>query len=302
MTTTTATAARSGRRIATDPGTSPAWWFLDTLAVLRNPADGPDTPTVLELIVPPGGSPPRHVHQELNDAFYMLEGEVVLSCGDETVIARPGTYAVIPLGTDHTFRVTSSVPARMLMIHDDDSFLRMVQDGGVPAPDHVLPRPGEVNVDMEALSRLVEDHDSHVVGPPMEEDEARSVVGPAQQSLGPVNHVSVTVTDLPRSEAWYRENFGLVRVDGEIAGDGTGHVVLLSPEGGWMLSLGSGASAGVQHVAVTCADRAALASWQRRLAQLGAEPGTITDAPYGSGFVTRDPDGLEFELFAPPAG
>jgi hypothetical protein len=75
--TTTAPAARTGRRIATDSGTSPGWWFLDTLAVLRNPADGPAAPIVLELTVPPGGSPPRHVHQGLNDAFYLLEGEVV---------------------------------------------------------------------------------------------------------------------------------------------------------------------------------------------------------------------------------
>jgi catechol 2,3-dioxygenase-like lactoylglutathione lyase family enzyme len=206
------------------------------------------------------------------------------------------------MGTDHTFRVTSTVPARMLMIHDDDSFLRMVQDGGVPATEHVLPRPGQVNLDVETLSRLVEEHDSHVVGPPMEEDAARAAAGAAQPSLGPVNHVSLTVTDLPRSEAWYRENFGLLRVDGEIADDGTGHVVLLSPDGGWMLPLGSDTTAGVQHVAVGCTDRDALAAWRRTLAERGAEPGTITDAPYGSGFVTRDPDGLEFELFAPPAG
>ena len=26
---------------------------------------------------------------------------------------------------------------------------------------------------------------------------------------------------------------------------------------------------------------------------------SLTDAPYGSGFVVRDPDGLELELFAP---
>src|SRR5690348_9646680 len=219
--TTTAPAARSERRIATEPDSSPAWWFLDTLAVLRNPAGGPQSPTVLELVVPPGGSPPRHVHQELNDAFYLLEGEVVLSCGDQTVVARPGTYAVVPQGSDHTFRVTSSVPARMLMIHDDDSFLRMVQDGGVPTQEHVLPVAGQVNLDFDTLSRLVEEHDSHVVGPPMEEDDARAVVGPAQPALGPVNHVALAVSDLPRSDSWYRENFGLVRVDGEIAEDGT---------------------------------------------------------------------------------
>jgi catechol 2,3-dioxygenase-like lactoylglutathione lyase family enzyme len=107
------------------------------------------------------------------------------------------------------------------------------------------------------------------------------------------------VTDLPRSASWYAETLGLVRVDGEIADDGTGHVALLSPAGGWVLALSSAASPAVEHVAFTCADRDALCAQRDLLAARGAEPGTITDAPYGSGFVVRDPDGIELELFAP---
>jgi quercetin dioxygenase-like cupin family protein len=165
--------------LATDPETSEAWWFLDSMVLLRNPAGGPRFPLVMELIVPPGGSPPRHVHQGLDDAFFLLEGEVVLSVGDETVLARPGTYAVVPAGSAHTFRVTSATPARMLQIHDDDSFLRMVRAGGVPAKERRLPPAGAVNLDPETLARLVEEHDSHVVGGPLEKGEARAALGPS---------------------------------------------------------------------------------------------------------------------------
>jgi catechol 2,3-dioxygenase-like lactoylglutathione lyase family enzyme len=269
--------------------------------LVRNPEGVPRFPLVMELIVPPGGSPPRHVHQGLNDAFVLLEGEVVLSVDDETVVARPGTYAVVPVGSNHTFRVTSPTPARMLQIHDDDSFLRMVQAGGTPATEHRLPPPGKVNLDAEALGRLVEEHDSHVVGDPLEEYEARAVVGPVQPALGPVNHLELAVTDLRRSEAWYAEAFGLVRIVGEIADDGSGHLTLLSPTGGWVLALCAPATPAVRHVAFTCADRSALVAWRDALASKNVAPGTITDAPYGSGFVVRDPDGLELELFAPPS-
>jgi quercetin dioxygenase-like cupin family protein/catechol 2,3-dioxygenase-like lactoylglutathione lyase family enzyme len=289
-----------GRQFATEPETSEAWWFLDTMVVVRNPEGVPRLPLVMELIVPPGGSPPRHVHQDLNDAFFLLEGEVVLSVGEETVVARPGTYAVVPVGSDHTFRVTSPTPARMLQIHDDDSFLRMVQAGGVPATAHRLPPPGSVNVDLETLGRLVEEHDSHVVGGSLEEDEARAALGPVQPVLGPVNHLELAVSDLRRSEAWYTGAFDLVRIDGEIAEDGSGHLTLVSPTGGWLLALSAAASPAVTHVAFTCADRAALVAWRDALAAKDLTPGTITDAPYGSGFVVRDPDGLELELFAPP--
>jgi len=288
-------------RFATEPETSEAWWFLDTCVVVRNPEGAPRYPLVMELIVPPGGSPPRHVHQDLNDAFFLLEGEVVLSVGEETIVAHPGTYAVVPVGSDHTFRVTSPTPARMLQIHDDDSFLRMVQAGGVPATEHRLPPPGKVNLDLETLSRLVEEHDSHVVGGSLEEDEARAALGAVQPVLGPVNHLELAVTDLRRSEAWYTGAFGLVRIDGEIADDGSGHVTLGSISGGWVLALSGPASPVVRHVAFTCADRGALVAWRDALASKDVAPGTITDAPYGSGFVVRDPDGLELELFAPPS-
>lgn len=300
MTTTNPSTPSPEARFCTDPETSQAWWFLDSMVLLRNPEQAPRFPLVMELIVPPGGSPPRHVHQELHDAFFVLDGEVVVSVGEETAVARPGTYAVVPVGSDHTFRVTSPNPARILLVHDDDSFLRMVQAGGTRADEHRLPSPGESNLEMERLRQLVEEHDSRVVGPSLEEDQARSVVGAPQPTLGPVNHVALGVTDLRRSEPWYLDAFGLVRVDGETAEDGSGHVVLASPTGGWLLTLEAPSSPAVDHVAFTCPDRGALAAWRDGVAERGLTPGTITDAPYGSGFVLQDPDGLELELFAPP--
>jgi mannose-6-phosphate isomerase-like protein (cupin superfamily)/catechol 2,3-dioxygenase-like lactoylglutathione lyase family enzyme len=298
---TTAPATSRTREIATEPASSRAWWFLGTLAVLRNPQDGPRTPAVIELTVPPGGSPPRHFHEGLDDSFLLLDGEVVLRCGDQTVVARPGTYATVPAGTEHTFRVTSAVPARMLLVHGDDSFLSLIEAAGTPTTELRLPPEGEFDLDLDTLVRLNEEHDSHIVGPSLPEDEARAAVGTTEPEIGPVNHVSVHVTDLRRSEQWYARAFGVVRVDGEIDADGQGHVVLASPTGGWLLSLTSAPSPAVDHIAFTCADRDALVAHRQRLAERGVEPGIITDAPYGSGFVLRDPDGLEVELFAPPA-
>ncbi len=304
MSTEADRAVRSAERhIFSEPETSRAWWFLGTLAVLRNPEGTPRTPAVIELTVPPGGSPPRHVHEALDDAFLVLDGEVVVRCGEQTLLARPGTYVRVPSGVEHTFRVTSPVPARMLQVHNDESFLALIEAVGTPTQELRLPPAGQFDMDLETLVRLNAEHDSRIVGPSLEEDEARAVVGDGskQPSLGPVNHISMTVTDLRRSVPWYTHAFGLVRVDGEVAEDGSGHVVLASTTGGWMLSLTGAAPPGVEHVAIGCADRDELVGWRGLLTERAAAPGTITDAPYGSGFVVRDPDGLELELFAPPA-
>jgi catechol-2,3-dioxygenase len=54
-------------------------------------------------------------------------------------------------------------------------------------------------------------------------------------------------------------------------------------------------------VAFAVADRAALASWKDRLAELAIPVDEIKDAHYGSGLSFKDPDGLALELFCPPA-
>lgn len=288
------------RELSSERESSRAWWFLGTLAIVRNPIGAPRTPAVVELVIPPGGSPPRHVHDTLDDSFLLLDGEVVVRCGDETIVGRAGSYICLPAGLDHTFRVTSTRPARMLLVHADDSFLSFIEAVGSPAPHLQLPAGGDPGLDFETLARLSAEHGSPFVGPSLDDAEARSFLPPAQPALGPIHHLSVQVRDVAHSEQWYCQAFDLVRVDGEVADDGTGHVVLASPSG-WLVSLASAAQARVDHVAVGCSDRTELALLRDQLAARGVEPGTITDAPYGSGFALRDPDGIELELFAPPA-
>jgi len=163
------------RTIATVPTTSRAWWFLGTLAVLRNPVGAPRTPAVIELTVPPGGSPPRHVHESLDDAFLLLDGEVVVRCGDETVVATPGSYVVLPHGVEHTFRVTSSTPARLLLVHADDSFLQFIETVGTPTTEHRLPSPDEPAVDVDVV-QVSARHGAPIVGPSLEEDDVRALL------------------------------------------------------------------------------------------------------------------------------
>jgi quercetin dioxygenase-like cupin family protein/catechol 2,3-dioxygenase-like lactoylglutathione lyase family enzyme len=292
--------AAAHRELSSERESSRAWWFLGTLAIVRNPPGAPRTPAVVELVVPPGGSPPRHVHASLDDSFLLLDGEVVVRCGDETIVGRAGSYICLPAGVEHTFRVTSTRAARMLLVHGDDSFLSFIEAVGSPANQFHLPPSDAPEIDFDTVARLSAQHGSPFVGPSLEEADARAFVPPAQPLLGPIHHLSVHVRDVARSEQWYAKAFDLIRIDGQIADDGNGHVVL-GGSAGWIVTLSSAAQAGVEHVAVGCNDRTELVCWRDVLTERGIAPGTITDAAYGSGFVVRDPDGIELEIFAPPA-
>jgi catechol 2,3-dioxygenase-like lactoylglutathione lyase family enzyme len=188
----------------------------------------------------------------------------------------------------------------MLLVHDDDSFLEFIESLGTPTTERRLPPAGESDVAGETIVRVSAEHRAPIVGPSLEEHDARAyAAGPSDPTLGGINHVSLVVSDLRRSEQWYAETLGLMRVDGEIAEDGTGHIAMLHPAGGWVVGLASGTAPHVEHVAFTCTDREQLKRSHQSLISRSIPAGTITDAPYGSGFVLRDPDGLEMELFAP---
>jgi quercetin dioxygenase-like cupin family protein len=183
MSNETSSFGSAKRQLATEPHTSRAWWFLGTLAVLRNPAGAPRTPAVIELTVPPGGSPPRHVHDSVDDSFLVLDGEIVVRCGEQTFLATRGSYVALPAGIEHTFRVTSGAPAKLLLVHADDSFLSFIEAAGSPTEDLVVPPKGAADLDRAALIRVAAEHDVRIVGPSLDEQEAAACLEASRDGL-----------------------------------------------------------------------------------------------------------------------
>jgi quercetin dioxygenase-like cupin family protein len=69
--------------------------------------------TVMESTVDQG--PPRHVHEDEDEAFYVLSGSLVVSCGDEVFEAGPRSFVWLPRGIPHTFRAAEGT-ANVLFI------------------------------------------------------------------------------------------------------------------------------------------------------------------------------------------
>jgi len=68
-----------------------------------------------EAIVPPGGGPPPHIHSREEESFYVLEGEITFTVGEEKFLATPGTFANMPVGSLHSFKNESDKTARMIL-------------------------------------------------------------------------------------------------------------------------------------------------------------------------------------------
>ncbi len=150
-----------------------AWWFLDTLVVEHRCAPGMDT-VVLEMTLPVGSAPPLHVHNDLDDTWYILEGQMVVRCGDDELVVGAGHWVSMPRGVPHTFVVVGERQARILMIHDNASFRDFVRALGVPATSRVVPDQ-PVFPTMEELARVAGLNDLTPVGPPLSSETARAI-------------------------------------------------------------------------------------------------------------------------------
>lgn len=64
----------------------------------------------------------QHVHDGEDDAFYVLEGQLVVTYGEEEVVAGPGTFVLVPPGVRHGLRNDGDTPVRMLNIHSPAGF------------------------------------------------------------------------------------------------------------------------------------------------------------------------------------
>ena len=81
--------------------------------------------TVLEFTVESDAyeGPDPHTHDEHTDSFYVLEGELELTLGNDTFTAGPGTFVAAPPGVRHGFKIPrGSGRVRFLNVHTPGGF------------------------------------------------------------------------------------------------------------------------------------------------------------------------------------
>ncbi|MBE9155807.1 cupin domain-containing protein [Nodosilinea sp. LEGE 06152] len=72
---------------------------------------------LFEFVMEPGtdGASP-HIHKELTEAFYVVEGNVELVLGDRRIVAEPKTFILVPENTPHGFSNAGQTPATLLIL------------------------------------------------------------------------------------------------------------------------------------------------------------------------------------------
>ena len=136
-----------------------------------------------------------------------------------------------------------------------------------------------------------------------------------------LHHIALTVSDLEASVDWYSKVFGVQHLMDAPHAGGLGRI-LADDTRSLMIALHAHdrsagepfheTRTGLDHVGFVVPSRSDLERWQEHLAGHGVQRAAaadrpltqspIADEPYASVLVFRDPDNIQLELFAPPAG
>src|ERR1700739_4045867 len=134
-----------------DRDTAPAYWMLDLLwLVLADGRDAGGGYSVMEQLMPQGSGPPiPHIHP-IDEWFYVIEGELTLKLGEQTIAGGAGNFVWIPRGTVHLFTVTSQL-CRALNCYTPAGFEQVIIGLADPAERRELPppmgKPDQVTID-----------------------------------------------------------------------------------------------------------------------------------------------------------
>jgi quercetin dioxygenase-like cupin family protein len=118
--------------------------------LLRSEATGGHV-SVTEIVVPPhSAGPPLHTH-DFDEAFYMLEGELIFQVDHALVTKGPGELSFAARNVAHTLANHGDAPARYLLVCTPAGFERhwariAAEAAGVEPPYWALQPIPEVTV------------------------------------------------------------------------------------------------------------------------------------------------------------
>jgi quercetin dioxygenase-like cupin family protein len=90
---------------------------------------------MLESEVPQGGGFPGHVHDDYEEVFYVLAGEIDYLIDDAWITAAAGSTVFVPPGRVHGFRNATEEPARHLAISSPAEAMTMIEELTRAAPE-----------------------------------------------------------------------------------------------------------------------------------------------------------------------
>ncbi|TGE09485.1 cupin domain-containing protein [Hymenobacter fodinae] len=135
--------------------------------ILTSSHDTAGAYATIEMLVPPGGGPGPHAHADIEETFFVMEGEVEVKSEYGTHLATAGSFIRIPKGgVVHGFKNKSTQPARLLCTVVPAGLDEFFQQIGEPvAVGQFLPPPVLTPEAIQRIQALAQEYGQQVFPP-----------------------------------------------------------------------------------------------------------------------------------------
>jgi len=111
-------------------GSKPTYWFREhDFRFLASADETSGTYSLMEIVSPTDSGPIAHVHEDAEEAFYGLDGDLTFHVGEQSFEVSTGDLVHVPRGTVHYFTVKER-PAKYLALYAPGGEERRFQDPG----------------------------------------------------------------------------------------------------------------------------------------------------------------------------
>lgn len=134
-----------------DLGPGAISWLGTQYRIVSSSRETGGAVSIVDSVSPPNSGPPRHIHDDADETFYLLSGEMEFFLEGERFKRRRGDTVFIPRGREHTFRVTGKEPSRHLVVLTPggfEGFFEEMANGQFAIPDDM----GPINESAERFS------------------------------------------------------------------------------------------------------------------------------------------------------
>lgn len=139
----------------------------DTYRILISGEQTNGSYAVIDMLVPPGGGPGPHAHKDIQEMFYVVDGEILFKKEGDNYTAKKGSFVNIPLGgAVHCFKNTTDKVAHLLCTVVPaglDSFFKEI--GKIVEAGTFLAPPSLTIEDLDKLKSLAEKYGQQLYPP-----------------------------------------------------------------------------------------------------------------------------------------
>ena len=122
--------------------------------------------SLLETTIRKGLEPPAHTHSRESETYYITEGIMHFTVGDETFTGKAGDCLYLPEGIKHEFKLETET-AKCTILIEPGGFEEFFVGFSIPAPSLTMPPMPEGPPSPELIRKFVETLATYGIDMPM---------------------------------------------------------------------------------------------------------------------------------------